>query len=209
MTGLEQEHGLVFVTERDGTISDIGAKNWNAFAKQNGAPELQAERVIGRNLFDFIQGEQVRDQFHKVLDRISENPNWSWVLPYRCDSPERERAMCQSLRPIFSGDRCTGFIFHSVEQHSRRRPPIDLYDFKAIEKSAREDPTLPVVNMCSWCQRVRCPSVSGDDWLKAEDYYAAGGSSNVRLKHGICEECLETTIDPFLVLEAAVWPSRA
>ncbi len=209
MTGLEQEHGLVFVTERDGTISDIGAKNWNAFAKQNGAPELQAERVIGRNLFDFIQGEQVRDQFHKVLDRISENPNWSWVLPYRCDSPERERAMCQSLRPIFSGDRCTGFIFHSVEQHSRRRPPIDLYDFKAIEKSARGDRTLPIVNMCSWCQRVRCPSVGGDDWLKAEDYYAAGGSSNVRLKHGICEECLETTIDPFLVLEAAVWPSRA
>ncbi len=205
---LENEHGLVFVTERDGTISDIGARNWDAFAKENGAPELQAERVLGRNLFDFIQGAQVRNQFRKVLKMISEDPNWSWVLPYRCDSPERERAMCQSLRPIFTDDRCTGFIFHSVEQYSRRRPPIDLYDFRAIEKSTRNDPDLPIVNMCSWCQRVQCAAVSGDDWLRAEDYYAAGGRSNVRLKHRICEQCLETTIDPFLALEAAVWPKR-
>ena len=209
MTGLEQEHGLVFVTERDGTISDIGATNWNAFAKENGAPDLQAERVLGRNLFDFIQGEQVRNQFRKVLDRISENPNWSWVLPYRCDSPERERVMCQSLRPIFSGDRCTGFIFHSDQQYSRRRPRIDLYDFKALKKLAEDDTNLPVVTMCSWCQRVQCEAISGDDWLKAEDYYAAGGRTNVRLKHGICEQCRETTIDPFLVLNAAVWPRKS
>lgn len=201
MTGVEQERGLVFVTERDGTISEIGAPNWNAFAMANGAPELQADKVLGRNLFDFIQGEQVRDQFRKVLERISDNPNWSWVLPYRCDSPDRERAMCQSLRPIFSGDRCTGFIFHSVEQYSRARPPIGLYDFKAIEKSARDDPGLPEVHMCSWCQRVRCETISGKDWLKAEDYYAAGGRTHVRLKHEICEHCLETTIDPFRVLD--------
>ena len=209
MTGVEQEHGLVFVTERDGTISNIGAKNWDAFARENGAPELQAKNVLGKNLFDFIQGQQVRNQFRKVLDRISENPNWSWVLPYRCDSPERERTMCQSLRPIFSGDVCTGFIFHSVEQYSRRRPPIDLYDFKTIEKAANDDPTRPVVNMCSWCQRVQCETITGDDWVTAEDYYAAGGRSDVRMRHEICDQCLETTIDPFLVLEAAAWPRRA
>ena len=200
MTGLEHEQGLIFVTERDGTISDIGAMNWDAFAQENDAPELQAVRVLGRNLFDFIEGEQVRNQYRKVLARISEDPNWSWVLPYRCDSPERERAMCQSIRPIFSGDRCTGFIFHSFEQYSRPRPPIDLYNFKAIAKSVRDDPTLPVISMCSWCQRVQCAAISGDHWLKAEDYYAAGGRSNVRLTHGICEQCLETTIDPFFSL---------
>ncbi len=199
MTSFEHEQGLVFVTERNGTISDVGAMNWNAFAKENGAPELQAESVLGRNLFDFVQGEQVRDHLRKVLDRISENPNWSWVLPYRCDSPERERAMCQSLRPIFSADRCTGFIFHSFEQYSRQRPPIDLYNFKAIEKSARDDPSLPIVNMCSWCQRVQSESIGGDDWMKAEDYYAAGGRTNVQLNHVICEQCQETTFDPFLV----------
>ena len=127
----------------------------------------------------------------------------------KAEFPERERTMCQSLRPIFSGDRCTGFIFHSFEQYSRRRPPIDLYDFKAIERSARDYPTLPTVNMCSWCQRVQYAAVSGDAWLRAEDYYAAGGRSKVRLKHGICEQCLETTIDPFLVLEAAAWPRNS
>ena len=208
MVQLEQENGLVFETERDGTISDIGAVNWNAFATENGAPELLAENVLGKNLFDFIQGEQVRHQFRKVLTKISENPNWSWVLPYRCDSPERERAMCQSLRPIFKDTHCTGFIFHSFEQYSRCRPPIALYDFKTMKKSAEGDPTLPAVSICSWCQQVRCPEVSGENWLDAEDYYAAGGRSNVRLKHEICLQCLETTSDPFLVLNAAAWPAQ-
>lgn len=198
MRDLDLEDGLVFVTERDGTISDIGAMNWNAFANENGAPELKAETVIGRNLFDFIQGEQVRDQFQKVLDRISDNPNWSWVLPYRCDSPERERTMCQSLRPLFSGDVCTGFIFQSIEQSTRLRPPIHLFNFRTIEQLAREDPNLPVVRMCSWCQRVQSETIGGGAWLDAEDYYAAGGRTNVRLSHGICEDCLEDAIDPFL-----------
>ena len=60
MMDLDQDAGLVFSTERDGTICDIGAMNWNAFAGENGAPELKAEAVLGRNLFDFIQGKQVR-----------------------------------------------------------------------------------------------------------------------------------------------------
>ena len=198
MTRVDQTDGLVFVTERDGTICDIGTTNWDAFAKENGAPELQAKNVVGRNLFEFIQGEQVQDQFRKVLDTISTDPNWCWVLPYRCDSPGRERTMCQSLRPIFTDNVCTGFIFHSVEQASRQRPPIELFNFKAIEKAAAEDDSLPVVNMCSWCQRVQMDAIGGSDWLKAEDYYAAGGRTDVRLSHGICEQCEKTTIDPFL-----------
>ena len=195
---IETMDGLAFTTTRDGVIQDIGATNWNAFANANGAPELEASNVIGQSLFDFIKGGQVRDQFRQILDKISQDPNWSWVLPYRCDSPERMRIMCQSLRPTFSGNVCTGFVFQSVEQYSQQRPPIPLFNFKVLDQIAKEDGSLPVVLMCSWCQRVKVDEITGDKWITAEDYYAAGGRSNVRLTHGICEPCLETTADPFL-----------
>jgi hypothetical protein len=45
--------------------------------------------------------------------------------------------------------------------------------------------------MCSWCQRLKCEHITGNDWTEAEDYCAAGGRSRVRISHGICEGCAE------------------
>lgn len=48
---LTQLDGLAFETDRGGKICAIGVANWNFFASENGAPELEAEAVLGRNLF--------------------------------------------------------------------------------------------------------------------------------------------------------------
>lgn len=194
---LDVMDGLAFRIDRAGIIQDVGANHWDAFAAANGAPELQASTVISRSLFSYIEGEQVRTYLRQVLDRIAEDPNWCWVLPFRCDAPDRERGICQSLRPIFSGQDCTGFLFQSIEQYSRQRPPIHLYNFKTIHQLNSEDPTTPIVQMCSWCQRVKYEPISDDTWINAEDYYAKGGRTNVRLSHGICSRCRKTTADPF------------
>ena len=143
MSDLDAMDGLTFETDRDGIIRDIGTNNWNAFAIQNGAPEIEAEAVLNRNLFDFIEGTQVQGQFRQVMERIALDPNWAWVLPFRCDRPDRKRNICQSLKPIFSGNMCTGFIFQSVETHSQQRPPIGLYDLKRLRKLAKKDSHLP------------------------------------------------------------------
>lgn len=193
--------GLVFETDRTGIIRAIGENSWNSFASENGAPELSANAVIDRNLFDFIEGDQVRDQIRQILERISHDPNWAWVLPFRCDAPDRRRNICQSLRPVFKGNVCTGFLFHSFYQFSWQRPPIGLYDFKRLQRLAKENRDLPSVMMCSWCQRVQSSQVGEGNWISAENYYAGGGQSDVRLSHGICEECLETTLDPLPMQE--------
>ncbi len=198
MSHLDAMDSLAFETDRNGIIRSITENNWNVFSKENGAPELSAESVIGHNLFDFIEGTQVRNYLKQIIERIAQDPNWTWVLPFRCDAPDRKRTICQSLRPIFSENVCTGFIFQSVEQHSQHRPPIGLYDFKKLKRLAKDNSRLPIVMMCSWCQRVQYPPVGGDDWISAEDYYAAGGRSEVRISHGICEECFLTTADPLL-----------
>lgn len=194
---LDAMDGLVFVTDRAAIIQEVGATNWNAFATRNGAPELKVETVINRNLFDFIEGKPVRDEFRKVLERISQHPSWSWVLPFRCDAPDLERTLCQCLRPIFTGPDCTGFFFQTVEQHARTRPPVPLFDFKTLHKQAQTNADLPDVRMCSWCQRVQYPPLFGQDWLRAEDYYAGGGCSKVRVSHTICDDCRTATEDPF------------
>ena len=196
MSHFDAVDGLVFETDRSGTIRAVGENSWNSFAKENGAPELSAEAVIGRNLFNYIQGEQVRDQIRQVLERISHDPNWAWVLPFRCDSPDYHRNICQSLRPVFEDHICTGFIFHSFYQYSWQRPPMRLYDFKRLRRLAEENRDLPNVTMCSWCQRVQSAQIADGNYISAENYYAKGGRSDVRLSHGICEDCLETTLDP-------------
>ncbi len=202
MSHLDALDGVVFETDRDGTFQAIGENNWNAFAAQNGAPELKADTIIGRNLFEFIDGPDVRASIKQILDKISHDPNWAWVLPFRCDAPEYHRNICQSLRPVFTGRICTGFIFHSFHQFSRQRPPIGLYDFKRLRHLAKENGDLPVVAMCSWCQRVQYNPIGGSDWMIAEDYYSRGGRSEVQLSHVICEDCLETTLDPLPIDES-------
>lgn len=197
MSHLETMEGVTFQTDRSGVIQAIGANNWNAFAVQNGAPELDADAVVGRSLFDFIEGAQVRSQFRQIMERIAQDPNWAWVLPFRCDAPDRERHIRQYLKPVFPNNVCEGFVFQSIEESTQQRPPIALYDFKRLGALARKDRRLPVLNMCSWCQRVQYAPAGGDGWISAEDYYAAGGRSEVSISHVICDDCLRTKADTF------------
>ena len=84
-----------------------------------------------------------------------------------------------------------GFLFQSVELNSEQRPPIDLFKFQEIKVRAGQEPDLPTIAMCSWCQKVRHEPTGGSRWLEAEDYYAAGGRSRVRISHSICDECFD------------------
>ena len=191
-------NGLAFATDRDGVIMSVGARNWNAFAARNGAPELQADAVIGRNLFDFISGAQVQAQVKHAMERLAQHRNASWVLSFRCDAPDCMRKMEQRLKPVFSERLCKGFIFHTVERASHKRPPVAMFEFKRLQNLAQTHRNLPVVTMCSWCQRVRGDAANNDTWVEAEAYRAAGGSPNVRLEHGMCLDCLETAAELFL-----------
>lgn len=189
---LQSMDGIAFLTDQKCKITGVGIENWNAFCRANGAPELDADSVIGHSIFKFIAGDDVRQQLRKTMRRISTVRNYRWVAPFRCDSPDCYRSMQQTIRPIFSAESCKGFIFQTIELQSYKRPPIDLFDFKAIEQYAASDESLPMVAMCSWCQRVRFEPVGGKQWMEAEAYYAAGGSSKVSLSHSICEHCIET-----------------
>lgn len=189
---LEALDGISFVTNPEGTITAVGASNWNAFASANGALELIDQLILGNSLFEFISGQEVQAQLKDVMKKISVGIYSRWAMPFRCDSPDRQRNMRQSITPIRASGACVGMLFQSIELHSEQRPQISLFDFREIERRAAQEPDLPTIAMCSWCQRVRQEPTSGTEWVEAEVYYAAGGSSHVRISHGICDNCFET-----------------
>jgi hypothetical protein len=183
---LDALDGVSYVIFPDGTISAVGTARWNKFACENAAPELLDDRVVGRNLFEFVSGADAHSHIRRLLAELSAERREVCVAPLRCDAPARLRYMRQAITPIFEGHECRGFLFQSIELESHQRPPID--DFKEHRRRTGEFTSLPLVVMCSWCLRVQSPT--GDCWMRAEDYYAAGGRSGVRISHGICETCV-------------------
>ena len=65
---------------------------WLAFARENGAPELTADSVIGRSLWDFVSGADTRRLFKAIHERVRSS-GAPVVLPFRCDSPSLRRHM--------------------------------------------------------------------------------------------------------------------
>ncbi|WP_419903424.1 hypothetical protein [Kiloniella sp.] len=194
---LEVFEGLCYVLDLEGNILHVGTRRWNSFADDNSAKDLTAEYVINKSIFDFISGDDVRKEIHQVLDELKGGEQSEWIMPYRCDSPDRKRNMRLSIASIKDDEIITGFIFQSITLDEEMRPPIDLFDFKAIENYLAKQRTLPLLRMCSFCERVRDSNITADNWTEAETYYAKGGSSQVRISHGICGMCREKSKDGY------------
>lgn len=204
---LDSIDGICFVTDATGLITAIGAKRWHAFAAANKAPGLSTEAIVGRNLFEFVLGQENELHLRSVLRRLSSGLHDAWVMPFRCDAPDRRRNMRQSVTPFLENGRCHGFLFQSIELSREDRPPIELFDFQAMQARAAQRADMPMVWMCSWCQRVKHPVVTASLWLQADSYYAAGGRSDVQLTHGICEQCRDVVESSFT--DAPLTPPRS
>lgn len=189
---LDQLDGICFVTDSDGIIQSVGPSHWDDFAFANEAGAITASAVVGKSLFDFICGDEIKDQLTRLMQRLADATFDSWVMPYRYDSPGIKRNMRLSVGPLRQSGQLTGFVFQSVLLSRTDRPPIDIFDFKARAKDAEQMSNLPTVTICSYCQLVKDCRYTRDKWMEAENYYAMGGASEVRISHGICEPCLET-----------------
>ena len=71
--------------------------DWLAFARENGASELDAKFIIGRSLWDFIPDEPTQTLYRDVIAtvRATDQPI---VVPFRCDSPTLRRFMRLEVR---------------------------------------------------------------------------------------------------------------
>jgi hypothetical protein len=147
------------------------------FAEENGWEG--AGSTLGRSLWDFVAGPDVRKLQRLLLRRVRDGVR-DVELPFRCDGPDFRREM--DIRIV--ADRSGRVVMFSARLRSeeRREEPQPILDPRAPRG---ED----FLTMCAWCDRFL---VDGE-WVEVEE--AAKRLELFRrtelptLDHGICPEC--------------------
>mgnify|MGYP000433421518 CR=1 FL=1 len=165
----------------DDTICAIRGP-WDEFAAENDAASLDVSSVLGRPLWEYISGEEVRAIYRVLLHRVRTTGK-RVSFPFHCDSPGRVRL----FRMAVSRPGAEFVRFSSTLLRSQDRPAVPLLDVNVPR--SRE-----VLLVCSVCKLFRC----GQDWVPVERALAAlgvmEGGQVPSLSHGLCPDCLETML---------------
>jgi hypothetical protein len=151
---------------------------WLAFARENGAADLTADRVLGRSLWEFIADAGTRELYKEIHSRIRATGRAS-LLPFRCDSPK----VCRHMRLTISQDGDGQLLYESVLLRVEPRR-----DFRFLDRDCpRSDAFL---TMCSCCKRSLIESAG---WLEVEEVAVRLGlferPRGPQLRHTICPSC--------------------
>jgi hypothetical protein len=147
------------------------------FAEENGW--AGADASLGRSLWDFVAGNDVRKLQRLLLRRVRDEVR-DIELPFRCDGPDFRREM--DIRIV--ADRTGRVVMFSARLRTEepRAEPQPILD----PRSPRSGDFL---TMCAWCDRFL---VEGR-WVEVEE--AAKQLELFRrselpaLDHGICPDC--------------------
>jgi hypothetical protein len=151
---------------------------WLRFARDNGAPELTLEAVLGRPLWDFIVDAETKQLYGALIDRVLRS-DLILQVPYRCDSPEARREFRMAVSRTL-----TGLIeFRNRVEKITPRSPIALLE-AASERSEE------TITMCSWCKKIALPDkgyVELEEAIAERDLF--GTPPLPALRHVACPAC--------------------
>ncbi|MGE0665336.1 MAG: hypothetical protein AB7O49_02155 [Sphingomonadales bacterium] len=185
---LDSLEGAAYMVAADGTILAVGGRDWDMFARDNGAPELGRD-IAGRNISEFIAGAPVLQVHHELHRQVCSGERPGADYEFRCDTPRALRHMRMNVSPVSDAGEIIAALYHAVLIESRPRPAMDLFGRNPADCAG-----LPVVTVCSYCNHVSWPvgaAHADSTWISADDYYSRGGTSQVFVSHGICESCFE------------------
>lgn len=169
----------IYRLDQDDRIISVN-EAWKQFARENGAPELQENAVIGRVLWDFM-GDRDTVLLHQlIVGKVRAHQKiLSWS--FRCDSADRYRIMESTVSPMDNGG--IEYTNYFISEYPRAK--ISLIDPKA----SRTDEFL---RLCSWCKGV----IQGQHVVTLEYYDELLNQSTTgsipRLNHGMCNDCYES-----------------
>jgi len=147
------------------------------FAEENGWDG--AGDCLGRSLWDFVAGEQVKKVQRLLVRRVRDGAR-DVELPFRCEAPELIREM--DIRIDATGSRRAVLFTATLTYEEEREEPQPLLN-RDIPRGG------DFLTMCAWCDRFL---VSGE-WVEVEE--AARRLQLFRrpqmpaLDHSICPHC--------------------
>ena len=152
---------------------------FRSFAAENGASEL-AEAVIGRELWDFVDGLETRHLLRVLFRRARLLGAVS--VPYRCDAPAIRRSMVLDVELAADG----ALELRSTLLSAEDRTPVEFL-------TRQEDGAPPLLRVCSWCNRLQArgrwvePEL-GITWLRPFELKTPA------ISHGVCPSCEEAVV---------------
>lgn len=153
--------------DRDDIVVSVG-QNWDAFAAENGALGAKAGNVVGRKLWDFVQGFETQS-FLKAIFFACRMDMQPFEILYRCDAPEMKRLFRLRITPNQDG----GLTLDHTEVQTKQ----SLVDQKITNISEHYDHTR-----CSVC----CSFLIGENWV---DTFTRPDERYFAKSYGICPEC--------------------
>lgn len=178
--------------DEDDNISFV-SDSWVEFALNNDAPELSANKIIGRSLWDFISDSNTRQIYRHFLEKVREEKE-SQVVEFRCDAPECSRLMRLQMRPLDSNgveliSTCVEEILSEPIALLQRKEPNDASREQESSAVASDDPTQEFLEMCSWCKKVLINDTWSELELAAQQLHLLWSNNPPDISHGICDTC--------------------
>jgi hypothetical protein len=155
-------------------------EEWIDFARENEAPELTAEYVLGQPLERFIAGWETRHLYELIYQSVRQRGR-EVRIPFACDSPSVRRSFQMRLAPLEKGE-----LEFTVEVIAIEPIPLRPLLDNRIEHSSQ------VVVICSWCKRIR---IALSRWVAIEDAVEKKelfGTPPPSLTHDVCPDCFAT-----------------
>lgn len=164
---------------------------WIQFAMDNDGESLVADRVLRRNLWDFVRGIENRLIYKRILDHVR-LAGESISFEFRCDSPVMERHLRMEVTPLLEN----GCLFQTRPVRCEAREPVLLLS-RVVQRS------LCSVAICGWCMGVE---VAGrwSGLTEAADRLAGDAPAWPSLAHTICPICFER-LDGLLASTRLTW----
>ena len=154
---------------------------WLAFAQENGAAGLIEESILGRSLWDFVSGDELRGLYMEVHSRVRSS-GIPAVLPFRCDSPTLQRHMRLTITREDAGQ----LAYDSLLVRAVAQRHLEVLDSERQRSNA-------MLTICSCCKRALLEPLG---WLEVEDVSVRLGLFETQevpeLRHAVCPECADT-----------------
>jgi hypothetical protein len=150
---------------------------WDKFARENGAPHLNARDIVGRALLEFIP-DVLRPAYSAAFSQVLTTGN-VWEKCYECSSPDLYRLFrmrIHLLRPENWYLVTNSLVIEEPHERAAGAAPHIYLD-------AHSRVTLCVHCRCS--KRLDTPNV----WDFVPEYLGFGFASPVKVSDGLCPVC--------------------
>lgn len=168
---------ITYTLDSSDHLTAIGG-GWQEFARSNNGNSLTEEEILGRPLFDFIHGAEIRQIYKSIFTKVRETGR-ALKFTFRCDAPDMRRSMEINIAPLPDG----GLEIRTdlLTEEPRRTVPV-------LEPDVPR--TMEILPICCICGSVQ--SEAGY-WVPLEEGCARLGlfesSCQPQLSHGYCPTC--------------------